>query len=294
MFRCIVLLVGGLASLSPVSLFAQEAVLGQEYGSGVHAYFTGETQTAYDRLTAAIERGSQDPRAFYFRGLSYLKLGRPQEAAMDFRKGAELESKDVNRSYNVGKALERVQGPERLELENYRVNARMAALEEVERLRKARYEAVQREEERVLREQAVAAPEKPIDGGEAARSAEETSPDPFAAEATAPKKPAKAAEDGGDPFGEQAKPAKAPAPAKKSGLLGAIGKAAGSAATGKKSAPGKKPDAEKKPADDTDPFGSEPEGAKKPAPEKKPTPEKKPVKPADKKTEPADPFAPGP
>ena len=40
MFRSIVLLVGGLASLSAVSLFAQDAVLTQEYGSGVHAYFT--------------------------------------------------------------------------------------------------------------------------------------------------------------------------------------------------------------------------------------------------------------
>ena len=163
MFRSIVLLVGGLASLSTVSLFAQEAVLGQEYGSGVHAYFTGDSQKAYERLTAAIEGGSKDPRAFYFRGLAYLKLGRPQEAATDFRKGAELESKDINRFYNVGKALERVQGPARLELENYRVNARMAALEQVEKLRKERYEAIQREEERVLREQAVERPQKPIE-----------------------------------------------------------------------------------------------------------------------------------
>jgi len=282
MFRSIVLLVGGLASLSTVSLFAQDAVLGQEYGSGVHAYFSGDAQKAYDRLTTAIERGSKDPRAFYFRGLAYLKLGRPEEAATDFRKGAELESKDVNRFYNVGKSLERVQGPARLELENYRVDARMIALEEVEKLRKARYEAIRIEEDRVLREQAVAAPSKPIEADEAARAAADASPDPFAPEATAPKNPGKKATPaGGDPFAEQpTKPAKAPA--KKSGLLGAIGKAAESAATGKKSAPGKKPDAEKKPADATDPFGGAPDGAKKPAAKK----------PAKKKSESADPFAP--
>ena len=292
MFRSIVLLVGGLASLSTVSLFAQDAVLGQEYGSGVHAYFSGDSQKAYDRLTTAIERGSKDPRAFYFRGLAYLKLGRPEEAKEDFRKGAELESKDINRFYNVGKALERVQGPERLELENYRVDARMIALEEVEKLRKERYEAIKREEDRVLREQAVAAPSKPIEADDATKAAENASPDPFAVpEATAPKNPGKAAQNpgkapqaGGDPFADQ--PAKsAKTPPKKGGLLGAIGKAAESAATGKKSAPGKKPDAEKKPADDVDPFGGAPDDAKKSA-------AKKPAKPAEKKPEPADPFAP--
>ena len=150
MFRSIVLLVGGLASLSTASLLAQDAVLGQEYGSGVHAYFMGNPELAYERLSAAVEGGSKDPRVFYFRGLAFLQLGRPQDAAIDFRKGAELESNDTNRFYNVGKALERVQGAPRVELENYRINARMAALEEIENVRKARYEAVQREEARAV------------------------------------------------------------------------------------------------------------------------------------------------
>ncbi len=74
MFRSIVLLVGGLASLFSVSLFAQEAVLGQEYGAGVHAFFTGDYASAYEHLTTAIQGGSKDPRAFYFRGLACLKL----------------------------------------------------------------------------------------------------------------------------------------------------------------------------------------------------------------------------
>jgi tetratricopeptide (TPR) repeat protein len=310
MFRTIVLLVGGLASLSTVSLFAQEAVLAQQYGSGVHSYFTGDMMGAYETLTVAIEHGSRDPRAFYFRGLAYLKLGRPQEAAADFRKGAELESKDVNRFYNVGRALERVQGNERLELENFRVDARMAALDEAERLRKARYEALKREEDRVVREQAAAAPDKPIDGGEAARSAEEGPQDPFAVPGTpATKKPAAKTPDASDPFAAPSQKAPEKKSEKKSekkgGLLDAIGKAAGSAATGKKATPekkpadgadpfggdadakkpeAKKPEAEKKPADGADPFGaSEPDAKKKPAEEKKPAEKKK----GDK----ADPFA---
>ena len=42
MFRSIVLVLVGLASLSAGSLFAQDAVLGQKYGLGVHAYFAGD------------------------------------------------------------------------------------------------------------------------------------------------------------------------------------------------------------------------------------------------------------
>ena len=61
MFRSIVLLVGGLVSLGTGSLFAQDAVLGQKYGLGVHAYFAGDYPKAYDELTTAVNGGSKDP-----------------------------------------------------------------------------------------------------------------------------------------------------------------------------------------------------------------------------------------
>jgi tetratricopeptide (TPR) repeat protein len=305
MVRSIVLLVGGLASLSTVSLFAQDAVLGQEYGSGVHAYFTGDAMKAYERLTAAVDHGSKDPRVFYFRGLAYLKLGRPQEAVTDFRKGAELESKDINRFFNVGRALERVQGAERLELENYRVDARMAALEQSEKLRKARYEEMKREEERVMREQGNAAPEMPA-GAEVVPPPPGESENPFDVGGGA--KPDKKPAAGGDkkaeenPFDDSAKPAPK-APAKKGGdLFGAVGKAIGNAAAGKKPGDAKKPATEKAPVDNSDPFGGAADekkpAEKKPADnsdpfggsdEKKPA-EKKPAKPAEKKPDSADPF----
>ena len=246
MFRSLVLLVGGLASLHAVSLFAESVILGQKYGQGVHDYFTGDYLDAYEQLTAAIEGGSKDPRAFYFRGLTYLKLGRGPEAARDFRKGSELEASDVNKFYNASKALERVQGSARVELESYRVNARMAVLERAEKLRKARYEAIQREEERVLRKQPLTPPE-PIQTPDAA--AELKPADPFAApaekpEATAVKKPA------APPVAPPAQPA-----AKKAGgVFGAMGKALGKAITGDADAS----PAEKKPAEAADPFGEAP------------------------------------
>jgi hypothetical protein len=217
MFRSIVLLVGGLALLSAVSLSAQEdAVLGQRYGSGVHAYFAGELRMAHRQLTSAIDGGSKDPRVFYFRGLTYLKLGRPQEAAVDFRKGAEFESKDINRFYAVGKALERVQGATRLELETYRVDARMAALADAEKNRKARYEAIQREEDRVLREQALAAPVEPIKTPPPAAqpSAEESNPFAVPGGAAPAEKPAEKTPKAEKPSAEKA-PAKPEKPAEK-------------------------------------------------------------------------------
>jgi hypothetical protein len=182
MFRRIVLLVGGLALLSPALVPAQDAILGQKYGNGVHAYFSGDYPKAYEQLTVAIQGGSSDPRVFYFRGLAYLQLGRQQEAAQDFLKGAELESRDVNKFYNVSKALERVQGSDRVALETYRAQARMAVFEEVERLRKARYEAIQREESRVLRQEPAEIIKTPEPAGApAAEAAAEAAPaDPFA------------------------------------------------------------------------------------------------------------------
>jgi hypothetical protein len=293
MFRCIVLLVGGLASLSAVSVFAQDAVLGHEYGSGVHAYFMGDSLKSHERLTAAIQGGTKDPRAFYFRGLAYLRLGRPEEAVMDFRKGAQLESKDINRFYNVGRALERIQGSARLQLEEYRADARMAALEQSEKLRKARYEAVKREEERVMREQAAAAPEMPENASDVvAPPAAEASDNPFAAPAAGSKPEKKApaskpaakkgpeassppAED--NPFAPPAKPA-AKSPDKKGGASDAAD--------------------EKKKTDDDDAFLAPPADAKKPdakkpdakkSEAKKSEAKKSPAKPVEKKKNPFDP-----
>jgi tetratricopeptide (TPR) repeat protein len=254
MVRWLVLLVvGALASLWTLSSRAEEAVLGQLYGSGVHAYFSGDYLKAYQKLTAAINTGSRDPRVFYFRGLVYLHLGRSPEAQMDFQKGAELESKDVNKYYDVARALERVQGAERLELEAYRVRARVAALEEAERLRKARYEAIQREEARVLQRQAEegAAPTEeapetvPTPSGEAAGTEHNpnANPDPFSTS----KEEAKPAGAEGQPGAEAAEKTatdnKTAAPEEKSTSTNPVEE--------------QKPAAETKPAVE-DPFASKP------------------------------------
>ena len=156
-----VLLLGGLLAVCAVPSWAQDAILGQMYGNGVHAYFSGDYVRAHQLLTAAIEAGSHDARCYYFRGLSYLRLGRPQEAEGDFQQGAKLESSDLNKTYSVAKSLERIQGAPRSGLERYRIEARMAVLQKSEETRKARYEEISREERRGVDSQVVkpAAPE---------------------------------------------------------------------------------------------------------------------------------------
>jgi hypothetical protein len=151
MFRSLTLLAAALLSLSAPSLGADDAVLGQMYGSGVHAYFSRDYVRAYEYLTAAIDGGSTDPRCYYFRGLAYMRLGREPEAEMDFAKGADFESRDVDGTYAVARSLGRIQGGTRLLIERYRVKARLAALKHAEEVHKARYEATRAEEPRVVR-----------------------------------------------------------------------------------------------------------------------------------------------
>jgi hypothetical protein len=96
------------------------------YVEGVYAYFAGQSQRADSYLTQSIAGNPNDPRAFYFRGLSRVREGRQSEARADMQTGAALEARHPN-YFDVGKTLERVQGPTRLALEEYRRSARIKA-----------------------------------------------------------------------------------------------------------------------------------------------------------------------
>lgn len=122
------------------------------YGSGVHSFFAGQLARSYDDLTNAIEAGSSDPRVYYFRGLAALRMGRTDEAEADFSKGAELES-DPEKVIvvDVARALERVQGPERMQLERHRTRARVVSQQQSRRARQKRYLDMEEAQEEVLR-----------------------------------------------------------------------------------------------------------------------------------------------
>jgi hypothetical protein len=170
---------------------AQDAeVLAELYGAGVHSFYSGDLDAAHDSFTTVIERGTKDPRPFYFRSLVYLQYGRPDEAQADMAAGAELEMEDVDGYYDVSRALERIQGRARLQLERHRAKARLANYQRQQQRDKERYEARERREDAVLRRQAdVPLDDLPTPGEGAAPSTDAPMTDP-----------GKAA----DPFGEPA------------------------------------------------------------------------------------------
>lgn len=138
----IALLAGVFASaalLSTNEIAAQDAVLSQLYGKGVHAFFEGDYEGAHGLLTEAVEGGTRDPRVYYFRAMAYHQLGRPDEAVDDMMLGARLEVADVNQFYPVSRSLERVQGRARVALEKYRRDARMERYQKANQRRRERF-----------------------------------------------------------------------------------------------------------------------------------------------------------
>jgi hypothetical protein len=126
-----VALLFGIALAGPRLLQAQQPAdvasdFGGLYGQGVNAYFAGRSSDAESHLSQALALNPHDPRAYYFRALSLLRLGRLDEARGDMMVGASLEAQRPNR-FGVGRALERVQGGHRLTLEQYRRQGRAFA-----------------------------------------------------------------------------------------------------------------------------------------------------------------------
>jgi hypothetical protein len=303
------ILAGAILAASTAPLAAENCGLQKMYGNGVHAFFSHDYVKAHDCLNKIIDSdGGKDPRCYYFRGLAYLKLGREPEARADFAKGAELETVDSQKFYNVSKALERIQGDSRVIIEEYRAKARVAAAAEAEKFRHARYEDLRAAEARILQEQAQAAPTS------AAPLQPAKTSDPFTAgpiEDETPKPAAeKAAAQPADPFAvapaqtaaQPAAPGAAPPATKQvGGILGSLGKAVGKTAQGaagglpgvRGKGPGEAaPLPESKPAAADDPF-AKPSPAlqpKQPAPKAPAGKEQKP--PASKGEQPADPDDP--
>jgi hypothetical protein len=96
------------------------------YSRGLQAYMAGRAGQAESLFSQALAANDQDPRLYYFRALSRLRLGRDDEARADMTAGARWEATRPGR-YAVGRALERVQGSQRLLLERYRRAARLEA-----------------------------------------------------------------------------------------------------------------------------------------------------------------------
>lgn len=244
------------------ALHAQDHLLDDLYGRGVHAYFSRNYLDAHKHLSDAVNSGSKDPRVYYFLAMAESRLNRPDDAAANLAMAAQLEF-GGDEPVQVSKALERVQGAERLMIEDTRRKARLAIRNASEERAKIRYENRVKAEARVLRSPP-AGGVVPAGGVPAAGAPDKTDPFDPAAPAPLPEvppggkpaaevpgadpaAPAKPAAD--DPFGEApAKPA-APAGAKPAAPVEAVPPA--------------------KPAAD-DPFGDAPEKPAAPAGEAPP------------------------
>lgn len=279
-----------LAGMSALPGQAQDNVLGELYGQGVHAYFAGDVRTAHEMLTNAIQQGSVDPRCFYFRGLAYARLGRPDESSADFKKGAELEAGNADRVFQISESLQRIQGRSRVQIEKYRQMARLTVRAKAHKVEQARFEQLQNAEQEVLRNPN-AKPAAKVDALPAPPAAAAKN-DPFAegnqvTPEKAPEKPAAAAAAPAvaDPFGAapatpEAAPTMPPATPPAAEAADPFGAAPTTPATPAT------PPATDTPKEDskTDPFSDDKPAEAKPA-EGKPA-ETPPEKPADK----SDPF----
>ncbi len=247
------------------SAAAQDAVMDEFYGNGVHNFYDRDFFQAMQNLSIAIDGGSKDPRAYYYRGLARLRTGDTWGAHDDMQHGAHLEADDVDQFYPVAKSLERVQGADRKQLEKYRSIARAKARQRQRHRDALRYEQRRRDEAQVLRAvpvgpqpaplvapasgvapaPAVAAPAAPAVVPPPA-PAPAAVDDPFAPAADAPA-------DTGNPFGDAPSDAPAEMPADAPAEDSPFGDAAGEApADDPFSAP-----ADETPADEN-PFGDDP------------------------------------
>jgi len=189
----------GLICLSGVGPVCPQAFADDEslavanaYGVGVHAYFDCDYQGSYDAMTAAIEAGTSNPRAYYYRGLAAAKLGRDSEVEADFAEGANREATTAG-SMAISRSLERVQGADRLRLEKFRARARVAVVQRdhaATRFRYSKIDVAPSDALRGRRPAPISAPPEPVpppapkrkaapgDNGRPQRPAAEPRPDP--------------------------------------------------------------------------------------------------------------------
>ena len=139
MSRLLTYAFGFLATLGfAANSFAQTA-MDETYGIGVHSYFSNNLPQAELIFTQLIDRGSEDPRVHYFRGITQARLGGEGAGQADFDRGAELEMQG-KRAVDIGRALQRIQGPMRTQLEKARSAARLAYATQKMMLDKTRIE----------------------------------------------------------------------------------------------------------------------------------------------------------
>jgi hypothetical protein len=155
---------------------AEEDSAAEIYGRSVHAYNAGDFAKATGLLTQLIDKKTADPRPYYFRGLAQAGLGNLDAAKADYAQGAKLEV-NGKQKFDVAQALQRVQGRQRIDIEQQRASARRAAVEKKKKRDQARYERLRRREDLVLYDPSRPAPD--LSNLSIPEPAQANAPDPF-------------------------------------------------------------------------------------------------------------------
>ncbi len=92
----------------------------KHFAAGLNFYFDRDYANAEKAFLLTIENDGQDARYFYFLGLSRLAQNRRRDAADDFDQGAQLERLNRPAPAAVSESLERIQGPTRQTVNEFR------------------------------------------------------------------------------------------------------------------------------------------------------------------------------
>jgi hypothetical protein len=92
----------------------------KHFAAGLNFYFDRDYANAEKSFLLAVENDSQDARFFYFLGLSRLAQNRRRDAYADFDEGAKLEHLNRPAPSAVSESLERIQGPMRRTINEFR------------------------------------------------------------------------------------------------------------------------------------------------------------------------------
>lgn len=121
----------------PSLVAAADDVPRDTYAVGVSAYFAKDYALAEKLLSRLVESGTEDPRVYYYRGLAKAAAGNVEKAKADYQAGAELEAAGRGR-VDIDRALEKVQGADRLVIQQHRNAAKQTAAKALGGYRKAK------------------------------------------------------------------------------------------------------------------------------------------------------------
>ena len=89
-----------------------------------NSFFAGHYEKAIEYLDTGLTLGNHDARLYYLRCLANNRLGQPLNARADFEKAIQQEMSGIPGKQTVNDSLQRIQGFERLWLEELREGKR--------------------------------------------------------------------------------------------------------------------------------------------------------------------------